>query len=127
MTDQKLKVWKFVGINMVGSRSYWIVDGPDYGVEKFNFVKKDDFDKLKKENAKLRAEVERVKTRLKNAIWHQERAKEFITHYDDCNALLDEIPEDESCQCGMDSFAHSNHISITMNDKALRGADETNT
>jgi len=64
-------------------------------------------------------EVKGLASRLENAVYHQEKARNFISHFDDCNALIDEIPEDESCQCGMDMFAHNNHLSISITKEAL--------
>ena len=64
-------------------------------------------------------EVRGLASRLENAVYHQEKAGNFISHFDDCNALIDEIPEDESCQCDMDLFAHNNYISIAMSKEAL--------
>lgn len=66
-----------------------------------------------------RKRVEDLIKRLNNALWFQEKAKEFISHFDDCNALTDELEDDEPCICGMDKFAHDNFLSIQITNTAL--------
>lgn len=50
---------------------------------------------------------------LELSVYYQEKAKNFISHYDDCNALIDEESEGP-CECGMEEFAHNNYISQNM-------------
>lgn len=76
------------------------------------------------ELSKSRELVGRLGEVINNSIHFQEKAKNFISHYDDCNALTDEMPDDESCQCGMDMFAHDNHVSITIARAALKEIGE---
>jgi len=56
---------------------------------------------------------------LKTAISYQEKAKSFISHFDDCNALIDEELE-EPCECGADTFSHDNYIAICLANEALK-------
>ncbi len=57
--------------------------------------------------------VDGLVKRLESAIWFQEKLKNYISHHDDCNALIDEESEGP-CECGMEEFAHNNYISQNM-------------
>lgn len=70
-------------------------------------------------------EIEKLRERVENAIYYQEKAKNFISHYEDCDALTnpDFDSDGVSCECGMDSFAHSNYLSIEFSKIVLRKSE----
>lgn len=75
-----------------------------------------------KENVKIK-ELEKQNqeliARLEDAIWFQEKSKSYIEHLDSCNIFDNHMPEDESCLCGLDSFANDNYLSIQLHKQTL--------
>lgn len=70
-------------------------------------------------------EIEKLRERVENAIYYQEKAKNFISHYEDCDALTnpDFYSDGVSCECGMDSFAHDNYLSIEFSKAVLKESE----
>lgn len=79
---------------------------------------------IEDEKDALKSRIERLESRLKMAIYFQEKAKSFFSHYEDCDALTGEQEDGESCLCGLDAFAHDNYISIVFSKAALKQDDE---
>ena len=70
-------------------------------------------------------EIEKLRERVENAIYYQEKAKNFISHYEDCDAITnpDFDSDGVSCECGMDSFAHDNYLSIEFSKIVLQKSE----
>jgi len=64
----------------------------------------------------------KLKEQVDLCITFQEKAKNFISHYEDCNALVNEESEGP-CECGMETFAHDNYIAISMAKNILAELD----
>lgn len=68
---------------------------------------------------KMKSKVDILTGRLLNATHFQNQAKNFLEHHDNCNIEDYDMPEDEACMCGLDAFAHDNHISLTISNETL--------
>ena len=74
---------------------------------------------------RLEANISTLKRRLDNSLWHQQKAKSFLNHDDDCDEMVGgkDYPDD-NCSCGLDVFTATNTASINQSKTLLAELDK---
>ena len=78
-----------------------------------------DPDANKAELQRVQGLLDEAAKRLENALWFQQKAKTFINHFEDCDAVTEDI-EEGFCECGLEEFASDNELSRKISKELLQ-------